>query len=243
MKETYLEMGMDMENLNENPFDREKFSEEVLREWQGLLDDAADILGVPAGLITRVDGNVIEVFLSSQTEGNPYPEGFTSQYPDSGWYCEHTLKSRKLNLIPNALKDPVWKDNPIAVELHTISYIGLPLERPDGGKFGTVCFLDNKENAHNELHINLIYHIKRMIELSLRVIFDKEEIDRRDRLLNGLSKIYPICSYCKKIREESGHWVPIEKYVKDVSGADASHGICPQCFERVADQLKSIHLE
>ena len=82
-----------------------------------------------------------------------------------------------------------------------------------------------------------------MIELSLRVIFDKEEIDHRDRLLNGLSKIYPICSYCKMIREETGNWVPIEKYVKDVSGADASHGVCPQCYERVANQLKSIQVE
>ncbi len=232
-----------MENKEANPFNREKLSEEVLREWQSLLDDTADNLGVPAGLITRLDGKAIEVLLSSQTEGNPYPAGFKSQYPDSGWFCEYTLKSRALNLIPNALKEPEWKDNPAAVELHTISYIGLPIERPDGEEFGTVCFLDNKENAHNDLHIRMIYYIKRMIELTLRVIFDKEEIERRDRLINGLSKIYPICSYCKKIREESGNWVPIEKYVKDVSGADASHGICPKCYERVANQLKSIRVE
>ena len=229
-----------MENTEANPFDREKLSERVLKEWQTLLDDAADILGVPAGLITRVDGKVIEVLLSSQTEGNPYPAGFTSQYPNSGWYCEYTLKSRELNLIPNALLDPEWKDNPAAVELHTVSYVGVPIDRPDGGPFGTVCFLDNKENAHNELYIRIVHHIKRMIELSLRVIFDKEELDQRDRLFNGLSKIYPICSYCKKIREETGDWVSIEKYVKDISGADATHGVCPQCYERIANELKSI---
>ena len=62
-------------------------------------------------------------------------------------------------------------------------------------------------------------------------------------MLNGLSRIYPICSYCKKIREEAGDWVPIEKYVKDVSGADASHGVCPQCFERVTKKLESILVE
>jgi hypothetical protein len=66
-------------------------------------DDTAEILGVPAGLITRVDGREIEILLSSETEGNPYPAAYKSQYPDSGWYCEHTLKSRGLNLIPNAL--------------------------------------------------------------------------------------------------------------------------------------------
>jgi hypothetical protein len=133
-------------------------------------------------------------------------------------------------VIPNALLDPDWKDNPAAVGMQMISYMGLPIERPDGGEFGTVCFLDNKENAHNELHIKLLHQIKRMIELSLRIVFDKAEIDRRDILLDGLSKIYPICSYCKKVREESGDWVSVEKYLRDVTGALPSHGVCPQCY-------------
>lgn len=227
-----------MKNTIVNPFDRKKLTEDVLKEWQNLLDGAAEILGVPAGLITRVDGREIEILLSSETEGNPYTAAAKTQYPNSGWYCERTLKKKGLNLIPNALLDPECKDNPAAVVLHMISYVGMPIERPDGGQFGTVCFLDNKENAHNDLHIRLVHQIKRMIELSLRIVFDKEEIDRRDRLLDGLSKIYPICSYCKKVREDTGKWVLVEKYVKDVSGADPSHGICPQCYEREFKHLE-----
>jgi len=227
-----------MENMKANPFNRKKLTEDVLKEWQSLLDGTAEILGVPAGLITRVDGKEIEILLSSESEGNPYTAAYTTHYPDSGWYCERTLKSKRLNLIPNALLDPEWKDNPAVVGLHMISYVGMPIERPDGGEFGTVCFLDNKENAHNDLHIRLIHQIKRMIELSLRIVFDKEEIDRRDRLLDGLSKIYPICSFCKKVREETGKWVSVEKYVWDVSGTEASHGICPQCYEREIDRLE-----
>jgi hypothetical protein len=227
-----------MENMKANPFNRKKLTEDVLKEWQNLLDGTAEILAVPAGLITRVDGKEIEILLSSESEGNPYTAAYTTQYPESGWYCERTLKNKGLNLIPNALLDPEWKDNPAVVGLHMISYVGMPIERPDGGEFGTVCFLDNKENAHNDLHIRLVHQIKRMIELSLRIVFDKEEIDRRDRLLDGLSKIYPICSYCKKVREETGKWVSVEKYVRDVSGAEPSHGICPQCYEREINRLK-----
>jgi hypothetical protein len=233
-----MKMGQERENMKANPFNRKRLSEDVLKEWQNLLDAVAQILGVPAGLITRVDGKEIEILLSSESEGNPYSAAYTTHYPDSGWYCERTLKNKGLNLIPNALLDPEWKDNPAAVGLHMISYVGFPIERPDGGEFGTVCFLDNKENAHNNLHIRLIHQIKRMIELSLRIVFDKEEIDRRDRLLDGLSKIYPICSYCKKVREETGKWVSVEKYVRDVSGTEPSHGICPQCYEREIGLLK-----
>ncbi len=228
---------MILENIDLNPYNREKLTEDILKEWQSLLDETAEILGVPAGLITRVDGNEIEILLSSTTEGNPYPADCTSKYPDSGWYCEHTLKSRGLNLIPNALQDSQWQNNSAAVDLHIISYLGIPIERPDGGLFGTVCFLDNKQNAHNDMHIRLVKQVKRMIELSLRIVLAKEEIDRRDRLLDDLSKIYPICSYCKKVREETGQWVSVEKYVQDISGAIPSHGVCPQCYEREINQL------
>lgn len=220
-----------------NPYTREALTDDVLKEWQGLLDETAAILGVPAGLITRVDAEQIEILLSSETEGNPYPAGFTSQYPDSGWYCEHTLKSRGLNLIPDAFQDPAWKDNFAAVDMHFISYLGLPIERPDGGQFGTVCFLDNKQNAHNDMHIRLVKQIKRMIELSLRLVLAREEICHRDRLLDNLSRIYPICSYCKKVRREGGEWTSVEDYVLDISGAKASHGICPECYERLDSQL------
>lgn len=226
-----------MKNMDVNPFNYETLTEEILKEWQGLLNETADILNVPAGLVTRVDGNEIEILLSSETEGNPYPVAYRSQYPDSGWYCEYTLKSRGLNLIPNASLDPAWKDNSAAVKMNFISYVGMPIDRPDGGQFGTVCFLDNKQNEHNNLHIRLIKQVKRMIELSLRIVLAKAEIDSRDRFLDDLSKIYPICSYCKKVREETGKWVSIEKYVTDISGAIASHGVCPQCYEKEISAL------
>ena len=229
-----------MENSEKNPFSREKLTEDILNEWQNLLNETAEILEVPAGLITRLDGREIEILLSSDTDGNPYPADYVSQYPDSGWYCEYTLKSKGLNLIPNALQDPNWKDNAAAVNLHIVSYMGMPIERPDGGQFGTVCFLDSKENRHNDLHIKLVQQIKKMIELSLRIVIAKEEIDRRDRLIDNLSKIYPICSYCKKVREEAGDWVSVEKYVNDISGARASHGVCPECFQAQVSEIDKI---
>ncbi len=230
-----------MDKKDKNPFNRENLTKNILKEWQSLLDETAEILDVPAGLITRVDGKEIEILLSSHTDGNPYPADYVTQYPDSGWYCEYTLKSRGLNLIPNALQDSRWKDNAAAVDLQIISYMGMPIERPDGEQFGTVCFLDNKENPHNELHIRLVQQIKKMIELTLSIVSAKEELDHRERLIDNLSKIYPICSYCKKVREESGDWVSVEKYVKDISGANASHGVCPQCFKREAEEIDKMN--
>ncbi len=46
-----------------------------------------------------------------------------------------------------------------------------------------------------------------------------------------LSGMLPICSNCKKIRDDKGYWNQIEQYIADHSEALFSHGICPDCVE------------
>jgi phosphoserine phosphatase RsbU/P len=56
-----------------------------------------------------------------------------------------------------------------------------------------------------------------------------------------LSGLLPICTYCKKIREQSAEWIPIEVYVARRTDASFSHGICPQCFtDRVRPELERV---
>jgi PAS domain S-box-containing protein len=48
-----------------------------------------------------------------------------------------------------------------------------------------------------------------------------------------LSGLLPICSSCKRIRDEVGHWEQVEVYVHEHSQADFTHGICPECALRL----------
>gem|GEM_PF-790221 len=234
-----MEKGGNVKTATANRFDKQKLGKDVIQGWQNLIDVVSEILGVPAGLITRRDRSEIEILLSSRIKGNPYPADYKTHFPDSGWYCERTLKSEKMLLIPNARKDPEWKDNAAVTGFNMVSYVGLPIARPDGEMFGTICFLDNKENAHNEMHIKLLNQAREVIELSLRSIFYRDEIKDRDYLLDDLSKIYPICAYCKKVRNKTGEWVKVEKYVEDISGTIPSHGVCPACLAAAARSPKN----
>mgnify|MGYP001953189988 CR=1 FL=1 len=72
---------------------------------------------------------------------------FRSILFDSGLYCETVIKSGKQLLVPDALADKDWENNP-DVELNMISYLGFPILFPDGNPFGTICVLDNKKNAY-----------------------------------------------------------------------------------------------
>lgn len=47
-----------------------------------------------------------------------------------------------------------------------------------------------------------------------------------------LEGILPICSFCKAIRDESGRWQKLERYVSTHSEAHFTHGLCPECMER-----------
>ncbi len=52
-----------------------------------------------------------------------------------------------------------------------------------------------------------------------------------------LSGFLPICSACKKIRDDKGYWNQIESYIRDHSEAEFSHGICPDCAAELYPDL------
>jgi len=71
-----------------------------------------------------------------------------------------------------------------------------------------------------------------------------ERVDAQEALrlnlenqIKQLKGIIPICSYCKKIRDDKESWQQLETYISDHSDALFSHGICPACQE---EQMKII---
>ncbi len=57
----------------------------------------------------------------------------------------------------------------------------------------------------------------------------REALDNA-RVLRGL---LPICASCKKIRDDRGYWHQVEAYIHARTDADFSHGICPECADRM----------
>ncbi len=55
--------------------------------------------------------------------------------------------------------------------------------------------------------------------------------------IKTLRGMLPICSHCKKIRDDQGQWHTVETYVKDRTEVDFSHGICPDCLNKHYSQF------
>ena len=81
--------------------------------------------------------------------------------------------------------------------------------------------------------------LKSRLNAMVRILMAERE---RDRLIHELQKalskiktlsgLLPICSYCKKIRDDKGYWDKIESYIQKKSDAEFSHGICPECAKK-----------
>ena len=69
---------------------------------------------------------------------------------------------------------------------------------------------------------------------SERIIGELHNALSRVKQLSGL---LPICASCNRIRNEEGHWQDVTAYIRDHSEADFTHGICPDCRQKLYPDL------
>jgi DNA-binding response OmpR family regulator len=56
-----------------------------------------------------------------------------------------------------------------------------------------------------------------------------EELKKSLETIQKLKGLIPICSHCKKIRNDNGYWQQLEVYIREHSDAEFTHGLCPDC--------------
>ncbi len=94
-----------------------------------------------------------------------------------------------------------------------------------------------KENLNSDLLSRSIKYAidKKQSELE-REKYIKEIEDALGRI-KRLEGMLPICSSCKKIRDNKGDWNHIEKYIRDHSEAEFTHGMCPECSKELYPEI------
>jgi len=81
-----------------------------------------------------------------------------------------------------------------------------------------------------------IRHLKEQhLNQELRIAVD--QLFKAQQEVKVLQGLIPICSHCKKIRDDKGFWNQLESYIQDHSEAIFSHGICPKCAQDFYPQL------
>jgi len=113
----------------------------------------------------------------------------------------------------------------------------------------------HKDSGEQRWHLTTKIPIKNvhgevvgLVGISRDITFQKQLEKQRDQYVQELqealdnvttlSGLLPICSACKKIRNDKGYWQQVEGYIMEHSGARFTHGLCPECMARLYPNFK-----
>ena len=96
-------------------------------------------------------------------------------------------------------------------------------------------------SAFNSMSLKLCQHMEdleeKVEERTSELQISNEQLQDALNKVKLLSGFLPICASCKNIRDDNGYWNQIEYYIKEHSEAEFSHGICPECKDKLYPEL------
>lgn len=129
--------------------------------------------------------------------------------------CSHLKADEKLRDIP----------------IIFITALDRPEDESAGLKLGAADYITKPFNPDLVLlRIRNHLSLKFQRDLLLSRAVEMEAAMAKIKILSG---IIPICSSCKKIRDDAGYWQQVEEYISKHSEAEFSHGICNDCIKKL----------
>ncbi len=106
-----------------------------------------------------------------------------------------------------------------------------------------VVFIREEESKQHAQALSKVVN-ELEVEIAERNRVEKELVKEKKNLQEALVEIktlrgiIPICSYCKKIRDDKGIWSQLEAYLQSHSDAQFSHGACPECYKKQMEDME-----
>ncbi len=148
-----------------------------------------------------------------------------------------------LNMMIDDLKASVIE---LSYATNRIEEIINIIQRVARGDYAVACELSEENDIFDAIGIGA----NMMID---DVRTSHEDLDRQKNELLALNKdlresfakiktlsgLLPICAWCKKIRDDEGYWQSVEQYISEHTKAELTHGICPECVDKIYDKEAS----
>jgi hypothetical protein len=187
---------------------------------------AAHICAVPTTMISLVDET--RQWFKSRV-GMPL-----QQTPREVAFCAHAIFRHEPFVVRDAKKDRRFADNALVTgEPYIRFYAGFPLVNPQGLALGALCVIDRKPrqlSPEQEKAMQALAHQVTALLESRRISVHLADALNQVKTLEGL---LPVCAWCKRVRDDEEYWDRVEAYFQKHAGVDFTHGICPECLEKV----------
>lgn len=122
--------------------------------------------------------------------------------------------------------------------------------RAAGGEYTYFILLSNVSATGENLDQAITAGVDDFLSKPAKVNELKARLHVAERILNyatqvrQLEEIIPICGYCRKLRDDQNYWSQVEEYIGKQTGSSFSHGVCPDCYDKViVPQMKALGVE
>ena len=216
-KSTYEELEQRVQELEETESARKK-AENELREseekFRGIAEiSLAGVYIIQDGIFTYVNKKFAEIL------------GFSVEECLNNMHFQQTVHPEDLDVVIEQISKR------ISGKVNSVNYTFRGIKK--NGKiihveiFGSTIQLSGKPAVAGSI-----------LDISARKQVEEQREELIEALQKALSEVktlrgfLPICSYCKKIRDDKGYWSQIESYIHKHSDAEFSHSICPECAKK-----------
>ncbi|ERB66069.1 sensor domain-containing diguanylate cyclase [Vibrio coralliilyticus OCN008] len=158
--------------------------------WQKLVDMIALLFDAPAAFVTQATTNGIEVLVASEQAPSQYSPGAYSD-KNTNVYCHQVVQSNQVMYVADASEDEKWSDNPEYTEDQFSSYLGYPIQWPDGNSFGTLCVMDQRPTDYSDKLMTVLSFLRDTINSDLAYLYKANQLkveSRFDELTKALNR-------------------------------------------------------
>ena len=132
------------------------------------------LVGLELWMLTRTDGDDWTILKAADTAYNVRP-GQVLRWSDS--FCSRMVRGDGPRFAPDVSRVPIYRDAPVSRQLRIGSYIGVPLNRPDGSMIGTLCAVGRE--AISPEHRRFLPLAEACAELASEIWVRREQATRR----------------------------------------------------------------
>jgi GAF domain-containing protein len=162
------------------------------------------------------------------------------QTPREVAFCAHAILQDRPFIVEDATKDRRFADSALVTgEPHIRFYAGVPLVNPEGLALGTLCVVDHQPRRLSAAQRKALQALSRQVMALLELRRVSARLADALEQVKTLQELLPICAWCKRIRDDEGYWNQVEAYIHKHTGSDFTHGICPQCLEKLHIKWKN----